>query len=77
LPSEVQVVPLDFFASAGHAGLLPLHTSWRSHSPAAARHTVPLVERTSDGQVADDPLQVSAGSQPPADARQVWPEARN
>src|SRR2546427_5582664 len=42
LPSSVHAVPLVFLASTGHVLLVPLHVSARSHSSAAARHTVPL-----------------------------------
>src|SRR5438093_476009 len=34
-------MPADFLASAGQAVLVPVQLSARSHSPAAARHTVP------------------------------------
>src|SRR5947209_6997948 len=40
-PSSVQAVPLGLKASVGQAVLEPSQVSARSHSPAAARHTVP------------------------------------
>jgi hypothetical protein len=42
LPSSVQAVPAALTASAGHVALEPVQLSARSHSLAAARHTVPL-----------------------------------
>src|SRR3989475_10177960 len=51
LPSSVHAVPLGFLASDGQARpATPVHVSARSHSPAAARHTVPLGATTSAGQ---------------------------
>src|SRR5207244_7895796 len=41
LVSAVQAVPLVFFVSAGQVVLAPVHSSSRSHSPAAARQTAP------------------------------------
>src|SRR5438477_128662 len=41
LPSSVQVVPLALKTSVGQAVVTPSQVSARSHSPAAARHTVP------------------------------------
>src|SRR5437667_3369136 len=41
---------------------MPVHVSARSHSPAAARHCVPLSVTTSAGQLLLVPSQVSAGS---------------
>ena len=42
--SAVHPVPLDFLESvAGQVVELPVQTSARSHSPAAARHTVPAL----------------------------------
>src|SRR2546429_338788 len=43
LVSAVQEVPADFLASVGQAVVAPAQVSARSHSPAAARHTVPAV----------------------------------
>src|SRR6266436_544501 len=40
-PSSVQIVPLAFKMSVGQAVVTPSQVSARSHSPAAARHTVP------------------------------------
>jgi hypothetical protein len=50
-------------------------TSAISQKPADARHVFPL-NLASAGQVALDPVQVSAWSHTPADGRQVWPKAR-
>src|SRR5438132_944717 len=41
LPSSVQAVPLALKASVGQGVPVPVQLSARSHSPAAARHTVP------------------------------------
>src|SRR5438067_1513152 len=41
LASAVQAVPLALKTSGGHAVLAPSQVSATSHSPAAARHTVP------------------------------------
>src|SRR5207249_118679 len=41
LPSLVHAVPLAVLASTGQAVLRPSHTSWRSHAPVEARHSVP------------------------------------
>src|SRR5438445_5853440 len=41
LLSAVHAVPLAFLASDGQALLVPVQVSARSHSPAAARHSVP------------------------------------
>src|SRR5437773_925453 len=41
LASSVQTVPFTLKASVGHAVLVPVQVSATSHSPAAARHTVP------------------------------------
>src|SRR5207247_2895270 len=44
LPSSVHAVPFAFRApSAGHVALVPVQVSGRSHSPAAARQTVPAL----------------------------------
>src|SRR5207247_8479506 len=43
LPSSVHGVALAFFASVGHAAFVPSQTSATSHSPAAARHSVPAL----------------------------------
>src|SRR5437667_451400 len=57
LPSSVHAVPLAFRApvSAGHVALVPVQVSGRSHSPAAARQTVPALP-TGCWQVALVPL---------------------
>src|SRR5438445_716974 len=41
LLSAVHAVPFAFLASDGQALLVPVQVSARSHSPAAARHSVP------------------------------------
>src|SRR5216110_3470212 len=43
LPSSVQAVPAALTASAGQLVLVPVQVSARSHSLAAARHTVPAL----------------------------------
>jgi hypothetical protein len=73
LPSSVHVVPLDFFASDGHAALEPVQLSARSHSPASARQMTLEGSKASAGQTMLVPVQVSATSQMPAAARQVAP----
>src|SRR5206468_8224346 len=73
LVSGVQAVPADCFASAGQLGPLPGQFSARSHSPAAARHTVLEGRKASAGQVGLVPVQFSATSHTPADARQTAP----
>jgi hypothetical protein len=73
LPSEVHAVPETILASAGQAALEPVHFSTASHSAAAARHTVLLLENESAGQTVDAPVHVSATSQKPAEARHVTP----
>src|SRR5207247_8656361 len=55
------------------AVLVPSQVSARSHSPAAARHTVPAVLMASTGQAVLVPVQVSATSHPPAAARHTVP----
>src|SRR5437870_10036989 len=65
----MQAVPAGFLASAEQVGPLPGHKSSRSHSPVAARHTVALDLKTSDGHAALVPVQFSATSQSPAAAR--------
>ena len=60
LPSSVHPVPLDFFASAGHAAELPVQFSARSHSPAAERQVVVLDRKTSAGHAPLEPVHVSA-----------------
>jgi hypothetical protein len=100
-PSSVQAVPLGFLPSVGQVVEEPVQVSATSHSPTAARQTVPalpagcwqmtalpshwsLVQRlpssvqavpltflASAGQLADEPVQVSARSHSPADARQT------
>src|SRR2546429_7007198 len=52
LASAVQAVPVDFLTSARHAVVTPSQVSARSHSPAAARQTVPADLMASAGQVA-------------------------
>jgi hypothetical protein len=73
LLSAVQAVPLGFFASAGQLADVPVHVSAKSHSPAAARHTVVDGWNPSAGQLTAVPLQVSATSQAPAETRQTVP----
>src|SRR5207244_10867262 len=50
LASSVQMVPLGCFASGGQVVLDPVQVSARSHSPAAARHTVVEDLKASAGQ---------------------------
>jgi hypothetical protein len=58
--------------SAGHAALEPSHTSATgSHAPIDGLQTVPADDFRSAGQDVDRPLQTSAGSHPPVEARQV------
>src|SRR5439155_21762235 len=52
--------------SAGHAAFDPVQVSVRSHTPAAARHTVPEGSSVSLGQSVLVPVQFSATSQSPA-----------
>ena len=70
-------VPVVTKASAGHAGLTPLHTSALSQSPTEARHSVPIFSKTSAGHVAELPLHISALSQSPTEARQTVPLGSN
>src|SRR2546422_32109 len=56
--SAVQAVPLVFLASVGQLVLDPVQLSARSHSPAAARQTVPALP-AGWVQVALVPLQMS------------------
>jgi hypothetical protein len=62
---------------AGHAALLPVHTSAASQPlPTDARHTVPLATPTSGRHAAELPVHTSAASQPlPTDARHTVPLA--
>src|SRR5439155_730936 len=69
------VAALGCVASAGHAALEPVQVSARSHTPAAARHTVLAGWKTSAGQAALVPSQVSVTSQTPAAARHTVPAA--
>src|SRR5438552_7299376 len=64
---------LACLASAGQLALAPVQVSARSHSPAAARHTVLAGWKASAGQPALVPSQVSAMSQTPAAARHTVP----
>src|SRR2546428_12201270 len=57
-PSSVQAVPLAFLESEGQLVLEPLQVSATSHSPAAARHSVPALP-AGCWQTALLPLQVS------------------
>src|SRR5207249_4886102 len=77
LPSSVQVVPAARCASAGQSALLPGQLSARSHSPAAARHSVLEGTKASDGHAPFTPSQVSATSQSPAAGRQTVPAVFN
>ncbi|MCB9731815.1 MAG: hypothetical protein H6745_04175 [Deltaproteobacteria bacterium] len=61
--------------SAGQKGLVPEHTSGRSHDPADARHGVPTAARRSLGQLAPMPSQRSSTSHSPTPARQTIPAA--
>ena len=74
-PSSVHAVPLAFFASAGQLAEVPVHVSAKSHSPAAARHTVVEGWKPSAGQVTAVPLHVSTTSHAPAEARHTVPFA--
>src|SRR5581483_8554640 len=49
------------------------HDSGASHSPAAERHTIDVEAKPSPGHAALAPVQVSATSHTPADARQTAP----
>lgn len=60
---------------AGQVFALPLHTSARSQTSAAARQTVPEADATSAGHEALLPVQVSAASQRSVAARQTVPDA--
>src|SRR5438094_371848 len=71
LPSSVQVVSLALKPSVGQAVLVPVQLSARSHSPAAARHTVPAALIASAGQVALDPVQLSGAAHTSTAARQT------
>src|SRR5207247_2598938 len=73
LPSSVHAAPLGCLVSAGHAALVPVQVSARSHSPAAARQTVLEGLKASVGQALLVPSQVSAWSQTPAAARHTVP----
>ena len=73
MPSSVQGVPADFFASGGQFGPFPGQFSARSHSPAAARQTVAEDWKPSAGQAVLEPVQTSAASQAPAEARHTAP----
>src|SRR5258705_6951563 len=57
--------------SGGQSTLVPVQLSGRSHTPAAARHTVPASTRASAGQSSCSPSQLSASSQAPAAGRQT------
>ena len=59
--------------SAGQAAFVPEQVSATSHSPAAARHSVPAGTKASAGQAAFVPEQVSATSHSPAAARHSVP----
>src|SRR5438093_2401246 len=76
LPSSVQVVPLALKTSVGQAVVTPPQVSAKSHSPAAARHTVPADLIASAGQVALVPVQFSAASHRSTAARQTVLEGR-
>src|SRR5213594_2379671 len=69
-------MPADFLTSAGQAVVTPPQVSARSHSPAAARHTVPADLMASAGQVALVPVQFSAASHRSTAARQTVLEGR-
>src|SRR5439155_1656235 len=69
-------MPADFLASAGQAVVTPSQVSARSHSPAAARQTVPAVLMASAGQAALVPVQFSAASHRSMAARQTVLEGR-
>src|SRR5881296_1494233 len=69
-------MPADFLTSAGQAVVTPPQVSARSHSPAAARQTVPAPLMASAGQVALDPVQFSAASHRSTAARQTVLEGR-
>src|SRR5438128_2169355 len=62
--------------SAGQAVVTPPQVSAKSHSPAAARHTVPADLIASAGQVALVPVQFSAASHRSTAARQTVLEGR-
>ena len=75
LPSSVQAVPLAFLASAGHVADVPVQFSpGRTRRRPRGRRSS-TAAKPSVGQVSAVPLQVSATSQAPADARQTVPFA--
>jgi hypothetical protein len=69
------VVPAATNPSAGHAALVPLHTSATSQAPAETRQVVPALTSASAGHAALVPMHVSATSQAPADARHTVVDA--
>lgn len=71
-----QFVPADLRTFAGQVFTVPLHASATSHSPAAARHTVPEATTPSAGHVTLLPGHASATSHRSEDARHVVPDAR-
>jgi hypothetical protein len=72
LPSSVHAVPFDFFASAGQVAPLPVQFSVRSHSSTERRQvTVEDLNASFGHDWPAVPVQSSATSQMPADARQT------
>src|SRR5256885_652645 len=59
--------------SAGHAALVPVQLSGRSHGIVGGRHTTVSGRNASAGQVPLVPLHISATSQAPAAGRQTDP----
>src|SRR5207249_3209551 len=71
LPSSVHEAPA-FPAGCWHAARVPLHWS-TVHGLLSSVHAVPGGLRTSAGHVELEPVQVSAGSHTPVEARQLTP----
>jgi hypothetical protein len=71
LVSSVQAVAFALKPSDGQLAAVPVQVSAKSHSPAAARHTVPDAASPSAGHVFDDPEHFSSASQAEVAARQT------
>jgi hypothetical protein len=71
IPLQTSVVGVRRTTSAGHGALEPVHASGGSQAAieAEARHTVPAATKLSAGQLLLAPVQFSARSHTPADAR--------
>src|SRR5206468_3866023 len=75
-PADVRHTAPAFPAGCVHVALVPSHTSVVQGLPSSG-HVVPAELRASFGQVAADPVHVSAGSHTPAEARHVVPAVTN